>query len=103
MADAPERAMPYATYILTNRTRGVLYTGVTNDLVRRLVEHRTGVGAKFTAKYNLHRLVWFEAHEDVEQAILREKRIKGWNRDWKIGMIEAENPGWRDLARDIGL
>lgn len=95
--------MPYATYILTNRTRRVLYTGVTNDLPRRVVEHRTGAAAKFTRKYNLHRLVWFEIHDDVGQAIVREKRIKGWNRAWKLDLIEGANPAWRDLAPDIGL
>ncbi len=93
----------YFTYILTNCPRGTLYTGVTNNLPRRLIEHRTGRGMAFTHRYNLHRLVWFEPHGEIEQAILREKRLKSWNRDWKITLIEAMNPGWQDLAVDFGL
>ncbi len=88
----------YYTYVLTNRPSGTLYTGVTNNLVRRLAEHRAGHADGFTRRYNLHRLVWFEHHTDIREAILREKRIKKWNRAWKIEMIEAMNPDWRDLS-----
>jgi putative endonuclease len=91
----------YFTYILTNRANGVLYTGVTNDLVRRLCEHQQGRAGSFTRRYNCTRLVWFEGHTDVRQAILREKRIKKWNRAWKIEMIETHNPHWADLARTL--
>jgi putative endonuclease len=89
------------TYILTNRPNGTLYTGVTNDLVRRLAEHREGRADSFTKRYGIHRLVWFELHTDIQEAILREKRIKKWNRSWKVDLIEAANPTWRDLEADF--
>lgn len=92
----------YYTYILTNRPNGTLYTGVTNDLCRRVYEHRDGRADGFTRRYNLHRLVWFEHHTDIRAAILREKRIKKWNRAWKIEMIETLNPGWGDLLFSLG-
>ncbi len=88
----------YATYILTNRPLGTLYTGVTNDLIRRLAEHRQGHVDSFTRRYNCTRLVWHEHHTDIRAAILREKHIKKWNRAWKIEMIEAMNPDWDDLS-----
>lgn len=91
------RTHNYYTYILTNRPGGTLYTGVTNDLFRRVAEHGEGSANSFTGRYNLRHLVWFEHHSDIREAILREKRIKKWNRAWKIEMIEAANPGWRDL------
>jgi putative endonuclease len=90
----------FYVYILASRRNGTLYTGVTNDLVRRVAEHRLGEVPGFTRTYGVKTLVWFEAHSDVEAAILREKRIKGWNRAWKIAMIEAGNIGWRDLAEE---
>jgi len=95
------RAHDYYTYILTNRRDGTLYTGVTNNLLRRVAEHRDGRADGFTRRYDLHRLVWFEHHSDIREAILREKRIKKWHRAWKIAMIEAANPDWRDLFPDI--
>jgi putative endonuclease len=76
---------------------------VTNDLARRMAEHRLGRAGSFTRRYNLHRLVWVETHEDVREAILREKRIKGWNRDWKLALIERDNPNWTDLSLTLGL
>lgn len=91
----------YFVYMMTNRVRGVLYTGVTNDLARRIVEHRTGRGAAFTARYNLYRLAWFEPHTDIAEAILREKRIKGWRREWKDRLVEDLNPAWADLASEF--
>jgi putative endonuclease len=94
-------ARSYYVYLLTNRPGGTLYCGVTNDLARRVIEHRTGRGVAFTARYNLRRLVWFEVHDDIEQAILREKRIKNWRRAWKDQLIFASNPTWRDLAAEI--
>jgi len=87
-------------YILTNHTNTVLYTGITNDLVRRINEHRSGVGSKFTSRYRLYKLVWFEEFESPVTAISMEKRIKGWKRDKKIALIEENNPHWRNLARE---
>jgi putative endonuclease len=89
--------MAYYVYLLASRKHGTLYVGVTNDLVRRVYEHKTKAVPGFTRKYNVARLVWFEAHEDVTAAIEREKEIKKWRRDWKIAMIETENSEWRDL------
>ena len=91
----------YAVYIMTNRERGVLYTGVTGRLLERAWEHREGAVPGFTLKYRLKRLVWFELHAEIAEAILREKRIKRWRRDWKVSLIEARNPHWRDLYPEI--
>jgi len=90
----------YFVYILASRPHGVLYTGVTNDLPRRLAEHREGRADGFTRRYGCKTPVWFELHSDIREAITREKRIKKWNRAWKIEMIEATNPDWRDLSTD---
>ena len=84
-------------YILASRPYGTLYVGVTNDLVRRAWEHRNGVVEGFTKEHEVHRLVWYEVHEDVYEAITREKRIKKWNRDWKVNLIQSKNPNWDDL------
>jgi putative endonuclease len=86
-----------AVYIITDRRYGVLYTGVTSDLVHRVSQHRVGEGSSFTAKYNCKRLVWFEVHADMRVAIQRETSIKRYLRQWKINLIEAENPDWLDL------
>lgn len=91
----------FVVYILTNRPRGVLYTGVTSDLVGRVWQHREGVVEGFTTRYNAKQLVWFEMHPDAEAAITREKRIKRWRRDWKLDLIETANPGWKDLWPEI--
>ena len=93
----------YQVYLVASRQNGTLYCGVTNDLLRRVAEHRAGTAEGFTRRYGVTRLVWFEIHTDISEAILREKRIKKWNRAWKIAMIEAGNPGWRDLAEDLGF
>ena len=90
----------YFVYLLASRPNGTLYCGVTTDLARRTREHREGLAeVSFTRRYNVHRLVWFEVHTDIREAILREKRIKKWNRAWKVQMIEEANPDWNDLAR----
>lgn len=91
----------FAVYILTNRPKGVLYTGVTSDLVSRIWQHREGVVEGFTTRYDVKKLVWFERHQDAEAAILREKRIKRWRRDWKLDLVETSNPGWTDLWYEI--
>jgi putative endonuclease len=84
-------------YILTNRPNGSLYVGVTNDIIRRVWEHRNGVGSSFAHQYNLDRLVFFEDHPEIALAIARETRLKHWPRGWKVGLIEAANPNWEDL------
>jgi len=89
--------MQYYVYILTNKPRGVLYIGVTNDLERRVLEHRSKSIAGFTKRYNLTRLVYFESSENIESAIEYEKKLKNWHRVWKIDLIEKHNPEWRDL------
>ena len=90
-------------YILASARNGTLYVGVTSDLMRRVHEHREGVIPGFTREHGVKRLVWFEQHATMEQAILREKRIKKWNRTWKLKLIERENPAWRDLAEHLGF
>ena len=89
----------YYVYIMTNRSR-TLYTGVTNDLARRVYEHKTKQIPGFTQRYNITQLVYYEATPDVRSAIEREKQIKGWLRAKKIALIESMNPGWRDLSQD---
>jgi putative endonuclease len=91
----------YYVYVMTNQPRGTLYTGVTNDLVGRVWQHRNDVIDGFTRRYGLHLLVYFESTEDVREAIRREKRLKRWNREWKIAMIEKSNPEWKDLYETI--
>ena len=91
----------YWVYILANRRNGTLYVGVTNDLVRRIQEHREGLVPGFTKRYGLKLLVYMELHHDINSAILREKRIKRWHRQWKLQLIEAKNPQWRDLWFDL--
>ena len=86
---------------MTDRPNGTLYTGVTNDIVRRTYEHRTGTIAGFTKRYGLHHLVYFERHEDIRSAIQREKNIKGWPRAWKARLVGHSNPQWRDLYDDL--
>ena len=88
-------------YIIANRKNGALYTGVTNDISRRIVEHREKTGSKFAAKHAIVRLVYVEHHSDIHDAIVREKRIKKWNRAWRIRLIEETNPDWRDLFFDL--
>ena len=90
----------YYVYILTNYSRTVLYTGMTNDLERRIFEHKQKLNPKsFSSKYQVSLLIWFETHNDVNEAIRREKLIKRWKRIWKIDLIEKENPKWVDLSK----
>ena len=88
-------------YILASAPYGTLYIGVTNDIARRAWEHREGVGSAFCKKYRVHRIVRIETFEDVTLAIAREKRLKKWLRQWKINLIEADNPGWDDLYEQL--
>ena len=88
----------YYVYIMASRSR-VLYTGMTNDLERRVLEHKSGLTKGFTKQYRVARLVYFEEHTDVRDAIAREKQIKGWLRSKKVALIEAANPSWNDLSK----
>jgi putative endonuclease len=91
----------YYVYILASRRNGTLYTGVTNDLVRRVGEHKSGAVDGFTKKYKVDKLVYFEPMDDVRLAITKEKQIKKWYRKWKIELIEERNPEWKDLYMDL--
>lgn len=88
-------------YILASKPQGTLYVGVTNDLVRRVAEHKSGAVPGFTKKYGVHKLVYFESHGDYGVAIAREKSLKRWRRDWKRSLIEETNPHWADLFGNI--
>jgi putative endonuclease len=90
-------------YILASERYGTLYVGVTSNLVARLWQHREEVLGGFTSRYHVHRLVHFEMYGDMERAITREKQLKRWHRQWKINLINAENPEWKDLAVGLGL
>ncbi|MCB2073442.1 MAG: GIY-YIG nuclease family protein [Novosphingobium sp.] len=90
-------------YLLASSRNGTLYVGVTSDLMGRIHNHREGLLPGFTRDYGVRMLVWFEQHATMESAILREKRIKKWNRAWKLELIEKDNPDWRDLAEDFGF
>ena len=90
----------YFVYILTNTHNTTIYIGVTNDLQRRLYEHKNHLVSGFTKQYNLHKLVYFECTSDVRAAIAREKQLKGWTRAKKNALIERENPQWRNLSED---
>ena len=91
-----------AVYMLASIFHGTLYVGVTSNLLGRIHQHRTATSG-FTARYRVHRLVWFEAHDRMESAIAREKRIKRWLREWKYALVAESNPTWRDLAEDFGF
>jgi putative endonuclease len=91
----------YYVYIVTNRTRGTLYVGVTSDLVRRIAQHKGKMLPGFTATHGLDKLVYYEVFGDVTEAIRREKRLKRWNRAWKIEAIEGKNPYWKDLYLEL--
>jgi putative endonuclease len=88
-------------YVMASKRYGTLYIGVTGDLVARVYEHKNDLVDGFTKKYQIHTLVYYKQFEDIEAAILEEKRLKKWKREWKIRLIEEKNPGWRDLYGDI--
>ncbi len=94
-------ARSFYVYLLANRIGGTLYIGVTNDLVRRVYEHKSNAAESFTKHHGVNRLVYFEYFDDIEQAIHREKRLKKWPRAWKISLIEKDNPNWIDLYPEI--
>ena len=91
----------YYVYILSSGKRGTLYIGVTNDLARRVHEHKSDAAPGFTQKYGVKYLVWYEVHQSIEGAIQFEKSLKRWYRDWEIDLIEGENPEWQDLYQDL--
>jgi putative endonuclease len=87
--------------MLASQKNGTLYIGVTSDLAKRVWEHKNNIVEGFTKEYRVHQLVWFELHESMESAILREKRLKEWKRKWKLALIERTNPNWQDLYPTI--
>ena len=97
------REIAPAVYLLASGRNGTLYLGVTSNLLNRIAQHREGRIRGFATRYGVKRLVWFEQHATMDSAILREKRIKKWNRAWKLQLLEAANPEWRDLAEDFGF
>jgi putative endonuclease len=88
-------------YILASKRNGTLYIGVTSNLAARVAAHKEGYASKFTRKYNVHVLVWYEYHEEIEAAIQRETSLKRWKRRWKLVLIEKFNPDWNDLTADL--
>ncbi len=94
-------ARQFYVYILANRIGGALYIGVTNDLIRRVGEHKLKIAESFTKRHDITRLVYFEVFDQIEPAIQREKRLKKWPRSWKISLIEKDNPDWIDLYPEI--
>ncbi|MHC4139346.1 MAG: GIY-YIG nuclease family protein [Planctomycetota bacterium] len=90
----------YYVYILTNKTDKVLYIGITSNLIRRIYEHKNKLVEGFTKKYNLSKLVYFETTNDVNSALIREKQLKNWHRDWKLNIINKHNPDWKDLSEE---
>ena len=91
----------YYVYILAGKKNGTLYIGVTNNLLKRVYEHKNDLIGRFTRKYSVHNLVYYEAYSDIYDAIAREKRMKRWKRQWKINLIEKSNPLWKDLYPDL--
>jgi putative endonuclease len=90
-----------AVYILANERNGTFYIGVTSDLVKRIWDHKNNLVKGFTKRYNVHNIVWYELHENMNSAIEREKQMKEWKREWKIRLIEESNPNWNDLYDSI--
>jgi putative endonuclease len=93
--------MAFYVYIVASKRNGTLYTGMTDDLLKRAWQHRNKIIPGFSRDYGTTQLVWYEVHESRESALLRERRIKRWNRQWKLQLIETANPDWRDLVKDL--
>ena len=91
----------FFVYMMASKRNGAIYTGVTNNLLNRVWQHKYNIIQGFTSKYNVHKLVYYEQHEDIKPAINREKQIKKWKRQWKLKLIEQLNPYWKDLYEDI--
>jgi putative endonuclease len=92
---------PAYIYLLASKPYGTLYTGVTSDLIKRIWQHREGLADGFTKKYDVKCLVWYETHDEILEAIRREKQLKEWKREWKIRLIHERNPVWRDLYPEL--
>ena len=88
-------------YILASKRNGTIYIGVTSNVVQRVWQHKNNLVKGFSERHNTHTLVWYEVHETMESALLREKRLKNWHRSWKLRLIEEDNPQWRDLYPDL--
>jgi putative endonuclease len=88
-------------YMMSNKQDGVLYIGVTSDIVKRVYEHKNGFADGFTKKYNLKNLVYYEVYDEIEEAIKREKQLKNWHREWKVELVNKQNPNWEDLYESI--
>jgi putative endonuclease len=95
--------MPFFVYILASKRNGTIYVGMTDDLVKRVWQRRNDIIRGFTEKYGIKLLVWYEAHESRESAFAHEHQIKKWNREWKLELIEKDNPRWRDLGDEISI
>ena len=95
--------MSFYVYILASKRNGTLYIGMTDDLVRRIWQHRDGILPGFTERYGVKTLVWYELHESRDSAFARERQLKKWNRAWKLKLIEEQNPAWRDLWEEITM
>jgi putative endonuclease len=91
----------YYVYIIASKKNGTIYTGVTRDLIKRSYQHKTNLVKGFTQKYNVHTLVYYESSKDIESAIEREKQLKNWRRNWKVQLIEKNNPEWEDLYDEL--
>jgi len=91
----------YFVYVLASKKNGTLYIGITDDLIKRVYEHKNNLVDSFTKKYNVHQLVYYETTNDIQSAIIREKQLKKWSRKWKLELIEKENPEWKDLYNDL--
>ena len=91
----------YYVYILASKKNGTIYIGVTGNLLKRVDEHKNNIVQGFTQKYNVHALVYYEQYGDINSAIAREKQLKKWNRQWKINLIEKDNPDWNDLFEEV--
>jgi putative endonuclease len=91
----------YVVYMLANKKNGTIYIGVTSDLKRRMIEHRSGLVEGFAQEYDVKKLVYFEQYKYIDKAVTREKQLKNWKREWKIVLIEKQNPDWNDLCEEI--
>ncbi len=97
----PSQDKQFFVYLIASKRNGTLYLGMTNELIRRVYEHKNKITKGFTDRYDVSQLVWFEVHSDATSAITREKQIKEWKREWKLNLIEKQNPHWRDLYDEL--